>query len=71
MKRHKRSSAEATGNLMSGPKTESFAFHISHADGSRVNGGKHHVGASVLKHRRAKKHNPTTKVSEDLEEKTW
>ena len=65
------SAAESTGNLMHGPKTESFAFHISHAKGSDVYEGKHHVRPGALKHKRAKKHNAVAKVNEDQDEKTW
>ena len=69
--RKKKSAAESTGNLMHGPKTDNFAFHISQADGTHVHKGKHHVGAGALKHRRARKSNPTNKVHESMEEKTW
>jgi hypothetical protein len=67
--RRRKSAAEATGNLMRGPKSDSFAFHISQADGSDVASGKHHTGTA--KYKRARKQNPKTNVNEDLEEKTW
>ena len=55
---------------MHGPKTDSFAYHIASAEGNHHK-AKHHVGAGALKHKKARKHNPSTKVSENSEEKTW
>ena len=56
---------------MRGPKSDSFAFHTSQADGSEVKGGKHHTGTGAAKFKRARKQNPKTNVNEDMEEKTW
>jgi hypothetical protein len=55
---------------MHGPKTDSFAYHTSSAEGNHHK-AKHHVGAGALKHKKTRKHNPSTKVSENTEEKTW
>ena len=60
-----RSPAEATGNLMKGPKTDSFAFHISQSEGSTMansHDGEHIPGADYSRN---------VGVSDGLEEKTW
>jgi hypothetical protein len=66
--RFQRSPAEATGNLMHGPKSDSFAFHISRADGSEYTARKHAKG---FRRQRTRKENPKANVVESFEEKTW